>query len=52
VCYDRAALDARKEHKPENSALDMAAGMGIELLTEEEYRQLQKLGKAERGVFC
>jgi len=44
VCYDREALEARKEHKPENSAMDMAAAMGIELLTEEQYRELQKLG--------
>lgn len=44
VCYDREALDSRKEHKPENSALDMAAAMGIEILTEEQYRALQKLG--------
>ena len=44
VCYDREGLDARKEHKPENNAIDMAAAMGIELLTEEEYRDLQKLG--------
>ncbi len=44
LCYDGAALAARKEHKPENSALDMAAAMGIELLTEEQYRELQKLG--------
>jgi len=44
VCYDREALDSRKEHKPENSAVSMAAAMGIELLTEEEYRELQKLG--------
>ncbi|HJQ78556.1 MAG TPA: DUF4256 domain-containing protein [Lacipirellulaceae bacterium] len=44
VCYDREALEARKEHKPENSAIDMAAAMGIELLTEEQYRELQKLG--------
>ena len=44
VCYDREALDARKEHKPKNSALDMAASMGVEMLTEEEYRQLQTLG--------
>jgi hypothetical protein len=42
-CYDREALEARKEHKPENSAIDMAASMGIELLTEEQYRELQKL---------
>jgi hypothetical protein len=44
VCYDREALESRKEHKPENSAMDMAAAMGIELLTEEHYRQLQQLG--------
>ena len=44
VCYDREALDSRKEHKPENNAIDMAAAMGIELLTEEQYRELQKLG--------
>src|SRR5881409_271231 len=44
LCYDREALESRKEHKPENSAMDMAAAMGIELLTEEQYRELQKLG--------
>ena len=44
VCYDREALDARKEHKPKDSAMDMAATMGVELLTEEQYRELQKLG--------
>lgn len=44
LCYDREALDSRKEHKPENSAMDMAAAMGIEILTEEQYRELQKLG--------
>lgn len=44
VCYDREALESRKEHKPENNAVDMAASMGIELLTEEQYRELQKLG--------
>src|SRR5216110_431396 len=43
VCYDREALDARKEHKPKDSAMDMAAAMGIEVLTEEQYRELQKL---------
>ena len=43
-CYDREGLESRKEHKPENSAIDMAAAMGIELLTEEQYRELQKLG--------
>ena len=44
LCYDRQALESRKEHKPENSAIDLAAAMGIELLTEDEYRELQKLG--------
>jgi hypothetical protein len=44
VCYDRAGQESRKEYKPENSAIDMAAAMGIELLTEEQYRELQKLG--------
>jgi hypothetical protein len=44
VCYDREGLDSRKENKPENSAIDMAAAMGIEILTEEHYRELQKLG--------
>ena len=43
-CYDREGHESRKEHKPENNALDMAASMGIELLTEEQYRKLQKLG--------
>lgn len=45
VCYDQEALNSRKEHKPQNSAVGMATEMGIELLTEEEYRELQKLGK-------
>jgi hypothetical protein len=45
VCYDEAALESRKEHKPKNSATGMAAAMGIELLTEEQYRQLQELGE-------
>jgi hypothetical protein len=45
VCYDREALESRKEHKPKNSAIDMVAAMGIELLTEEQYRELQKLGE-------
>jgi len=45
LCYDRKALEARKEFKPENSAADMADAMGVELLTEEQYRQLQQLGK-------
>jgi hypothetical protein len=44
VCYDREALESRKEHKPANNAIDMAALMGIEILTEEQYRELQKLG--------
>ncbi|MFD2369167.1 DUF4256 domain-containing protein [Brevibacillus sp. GCM10020057] len=44
VCYDREALESRKEHKPQNSAVEMAAAMGVELLTEEQYRELQKLG--------
>ncbi|MEX1018607.1 MAG: DUF4256 domain-containing protein [Litorilinea sp.] len=44
VCYDREALESRKAHKPETSALDMAAAMNIELLTEDQYRALQKLG--------
>jgi len=45
VCYDREALESRKEHKPENNAVDMAAAMEIEILSEEEYRALQELGK-------
>ena len=45
VCYDRAGLESRKEHQPENNAIDMAAAMGIELLTEEQYRELQRLGE-------
>jgi hypothetical protein len=45
VCYDRKAQDSRKEHKPKNNAIDMAAAMGIELLTEEQYRELQELGE-------
>ncbi len=45
VCYDREALESRKEHKPQNNAVDLAAAIGLELLTEEEYRELQKLGK-------
>lgn len=44
ACYDREGLESRKEHKPENNAMDMAAAMGIELLTEDQYRELQKLG--------
>lgn len=45
VCYDREGLEARKEHKPDNNAVDMAAAMGIELLTEHQYRALQTLGE-------
>lgn len=48
LCYDRAALDARKQHKPQGSAVEMAAEMGIELLTEEQYRALQTLGAFDR----
>ena len=44
-CYDREALDSRKEHKPANNAVDIAAAMGVELLTEEQYRELQQLGE-------
>ena len=45
VCYDGEALESRKEHKPKNSALEMAAAMGIEILTEEQYRKLQQFGQ-------
>ncbi|MES2996773.1 MAG: DUF4256 domain-containing protein [Verrucomicrobiota bacterium] len=45
VCYDREALDSRKEHKPKDSAVDMAKAMGIDLLTEEQFHELQKLGE-------
>ena len=45
ICYDPEALESRKEHKPKNSALGMAAEMGIEILTEDQYRELQQLGK-------
>lgn len=48
LCYDGEALDARKEHKPKGSAVEMAEAMGIELLTEEQYRELQKLGEFDR----
>ncbi|MDA1570907.1 DUF4256 domain-containing protein, partial [Bacillus cereus] len=44
LCYDLEALESRKKHKPENNAIDVAAAMGIELLTEEQYRELQQLG--------
>lgn len=45
VCYDREGLESRKEHRPKTSAIDLAAAMGVELLTAEQYRELQKLGK-------
>jgi hypothetical protein len=45
MCYDQAALASRKEHKPANSAMGMAAAMGVDLLTEQQYRDLQQLGK-------
>lgn len=45
LCYDREALESRKENKPQGNAVDMASAMGVELLTEEQYRQLQKLGE-------
>ena len=44
ICYDRQAQESRKEHKPKNNVIDMAAAMGIELVSEEEYRELQKIG--------
>ncbi|MDQ1144044.1 hypothetical protein QE429_000871 [Bacillus sp. SORGH_AS 510] len=44
ICYDREALESRKQHKPQSSVIDMATAMGIELLTEEQYRELQELG--------
>ena len=48
VCYDREAQESRKEHKPKDNAVEMAAAMGIEILTEEQYRNLQRLGKFDR----
>jgi hypothetical protein len=48
LCYDKEGLDSRKEHKPRNNAIDMAAAMGVEILTEEQYRELQKLGTFDR----
>jgi len=47
-CYDREGLDSRKEHKPKNNVIDVAAAMGVELLTEEQYRELQKLGEFDK----
>lgn len=51
-CYDREALNARKEHKPKNNAVDAATAMGVEILTEEEYRELQKLGEFDTVTSC
>src|SRR5439155_26819906 len=51
VCYDREGLESWKEHKPKNNAIDVAAAMGIELLTEEEYQELQKLGNRPAIIF-
>jgi hypothetical protein len=48
ICYDHEALESRKEHKPKNSATEMASQMGVELLTEEQYRELQELGKFDQ----
>ena len=48
LCYDREALDSRKENKPKGSAIDMASAMGVELLTEEQYRELQKFGEFDK----
>jgi hypothetical protein len=45
LCYDHAGMESRKEHKPSGNAVDMASAMGVEILTEEEYRELQKLGE-------
>ena len=50
LCYDREALESRKENKPKGNAADMAAAMGIELLTEEQYRELQKLGEFDTAT--
>jgi hypothetical protein len=52
VCYDREALDARKENKPQGSAVEMAGEMGIDLLTEEQYRELQRLGSFDAKTSC
>jgi hypothetical protein len=50
MCYDREALEGRKEHKPKDSAVNMATAMGIELLTEEQYRELQQLGEFDTAT--
>ena len=52
LCYDREALNSRKEAKPKDNAVDLAAAMGIELLTEEQYRELQKLGDFDTKTSC
>ncbi len=52
ICYDREALESRKEFKPKDSAIDMANAMGIEILTEEQYRELQKLGNFDLKTQC
>jgi hypothetical protein len=52
ICYDRAALEARKENKPKDSAMNMAEAMGIEILTEKQYRELQKLGEFDTKTQC
>jgi hypothetical protein len=52
LCYDREGLESRKEHKPKNTAMDLAAEMGIELLTEEQYFELQKLGSFDMKTSC
>ena len=52
VCYDREGLESRKEHKPKTTAMDMAAEMGIEMLTEEQYQELQKLGEFDTKTSC
>ena len=51
LCYDREALEARKEHKPKNNVIDVAAELGIEILTEEQYRDLQKIGNFDLKDF-
>lgn len=52
ICYDREGLESRKEHKPDNNAIDMAAAMGIEILSEEQYRKLQELGNFDTKTSC
>jgi hypothetical protein len=50
LCYDREALESRKEHKPKNNAVDVATSMGVEILTEDQYRELQKLGEFDTAT--